>query len=75
MTNIWKQFQALIPADPLLVGTVTDHNSDDTSTVTLIDGGVIRARGQGVAIGNKAFIRGGIVEGEAPNLTSLDLDV
>jgi hypothetical protein len=65
----------LSPEMPLLVGTVAAHNADGTSTITLPGGGNIRARGQGVAIGEKAFIRAGLVEGPAPNLPVFQLDV
>lgn len=66
--NIWRRFRDLIPGDPLLVGTVASHNADGTSSITLPDGSLIRARGQGVAVASRAFVRAGVVEGEAPTL-------
>ncbi|MEQ6916562.1 hypothetical protein [Halomonas aquatica] len=45
--NLYRQFLELIPHDPLLVGEVTSHNSDGTSTLQLSGGGTLRARGQG----------------------------
>lgn len=68
MPNIWRQFRELLPQDPLLIGDVDTHNSDGTSTVTLLDGAIVRVRGQSVAIGSRAFIQGGEIRGEAPAL-------
>lgn len=68
MANIWKQFSSLLPTAPLQIGQVVAHNSDGTSSVTLPGAITIRARGQGVAVGTYAFVQGGQVQGEAPNL-------
>lgn len=69
MSNVFRQFQRLLPRDPLLAGEVIAHNSDGTSTVQLPGGGEIRARGQSVAVGTNAYVRSGRIEGEAPDLT------
>ena len=66
--NAYRQLLDLLPSDPLLVGEIAAHNDDGTSTVTLPDGGTLRARGTGVPIGHTAFIRAGTVEGPAPDL-------
>ena len=66
--NLWAQFRALLPADPLVVVEIIAHNLDGTSTVTTPEGGVMRVLGQGVAVGLRAFVRSGAVEGEAPTL-------
>ncbi len=75
MSNLWKQFSALLPSDPLLIATVTDHNSDGTSTVTYPGGGTAVVRGQSVAIGNKAFIQNNQIQGEAPALPVYEMEV
>jgi hypothetical protein len=75
MPNPWKQFKDLLPDSPLLIGEVLSHNPDGTSTVQLIDGGILRARGQSVAIGHNAFIRGGVIEGEAPDLPGQTIEI
>jgi hypothetical protein len=36
---------------------------------------VYRARGQGVAVGLKAWVRGGVVEGPAPDLPAYEVEV
>ena len=73
--NLFKQFQALIPgADPLLVGTVSATTGTST-TLETPGGGVVIVRGGGVAIGQKAFYRGGELEGEAPDLPTYEIEV
>lgn len=75
MSNLFTQFKRLLPNDPLLVGTVTAHNSDGTSDVQLPGNQTIRVRGQGVAVGLKAFVQRGQVQGAAPNLTASTITV
>ena len=64
--NVFRQFLALLPARPLLVGTVTATDGD-VSTAELPGGGVLRARGA-EALGAKVFVRDGVIEGAAPSL-------
>ncbi len=66
--NLYRQFRDLIPDEPLLVGEVTAHEADGTSAVELPGGAIIRARGQQVEVGDMAFVRRGVIEGEAPAL-------
>lgn len=73
--NLWRRFQTLLPSDPLLVGEVVSHNADGTSTLQAPDGAYLRVRGQGVTVGLMAFVRGGRIEGEAPNLPDYEVDV
>lgn len=65
--NVFRQFIDLLPARPLLVGTVTATDGD-VSTVELPGGGVLRARGA-EALGAKVFVRDGVIEGVAPSLS------
>lgn len=73
--NLWAQFKRLNPDAPLLVATVTAHNADGTSTVQFPDGGSTRVASQDVAINDKAFIREGRIEGEAPDLPVVNVQV
>lgn len=73
--NLWSVFRQMLPGSSLLVGTVTRHNQDGTSLITLPGGAKITARGTTVAVGAKAFVRAGLVEGEAPNLTDVEAEV
>ena len=75
MSNQWKQFAALIPGDPLLVGTVLSHEADGTSTVQLPDGGILRPQGQDVTVGDRAFVQSNRVQGEAPALLAVEVNV
>lgn len=64
--NTWVMFKDLLPSDPLLVATMS--NTDGmTSLMRLLDGGVVRVRGTGV-VGNKYYIRGGRIDGDAPSM-------
>lgn len=67
--NLWKKLIDLLPGSPLLVATVTSHESDGTSIVTLPGGGTLKVRGQSVAVNSKAFIKDNQIQGAAPNLT------
>lgn len=73
--NIWKQFEALLPGDPLLVGEVLAHNPDGTSTVDLPGARSIQVQGHGVAVGQKAYVQTGRIQGEASDLTLIDIPI
>lgn len=75
MINAYRGFRELLPESPLIIGTVAAHNPDGTSDVTTLAGGTIRVRGQTVAPGLKAFVRNGLIEGQAPDLPSFNLTV
>lgn len=73
MTNIYRQFLDLIPARPLQVGTVTAV-SGDTCTVELPGGGLLQARGT-AAVADQVFVRDGVIEGQAPALTLVVIEI
>lgn len=75
MSNLFTQFRRLLPSDPLLVGEVTAHNADGTSDLQLPGNQTIRVRGQGVAVGLKAFAQGGEIRGRAPDLPATTIFV
>ena len=56
-----------------MVGTVGAVNGS-VATVTLEGGGQLQARGQ-VTVGDRVFVRDGLIEGEAPNLTYISAEV
>lgn len=72
---IWREFQDLLPHDPLLVAEVVSHNADGTSTVEFPNGSRMKVRGQGVEEGGYAFIRGGEIRGQAPAVVPVTLEV
>lgn len=67
MRNVYRDFIDLLPPRPLQVGTVLSI-SGDVSTIQLPSGGILQARGQ-ATVGQHVFVRDGLIEGTAPNLT------
>lgn len=67
MPNAYREFMALMPDQPLEVGDVTAI-AGGVATVTLPGGGVIHARGE-ATVGQRVFVRAGVIEGVAPTLT------
>lgn len=77
--NLFSRLRALLPPPPVWVAQVLAHNTDGTSTVELpagtpgaqvspelSTGTTLRVRGTQVAVGLRAFIRAGVIEGPAP---------
>ena len=67
MPNIYRQFMDLQSPKPLVVGTVAFVVAG-VATIDLPGGGRLQARGDAQA-GQRVFVRDGVIEGEAPNLT------
>jgi hypothetical protein len=67
MHNLYQQFRSLLPDPPLQVGTVIATNGG-VATVQMPGGGLLKARGTAL-IGQKVFVRDGVIEAIAPNLT------
>jgi len=65
--NTWSRFKRLLPYDPLLVGTIEQLYPDGTATILMLGGGSQRVRGTGT-VGQAVYVRGGMIEGEAPAL-------
>jgi len=72
--RLWDEFEQL-SSDPLLVAQVIAHNVDGTSTVQFPSGSTLKVMGQGVSVGEFAFIRGGEIRGEAPPVVPVVLEV
>jgi hypothetical protein len=85
-TNVFTRLRALLPPEPVLIGRVTEHHDDDTSTIELpigipltpvalgvSTGSLIRVRGRTVAVGKNAWVRGGVVQSEAPEGDPVDV--
>ena len=66
MHNVYEQFRQLLPDAPLQVGTVIEVGAGVLS-VQLPGGGTVRARGS-AAVGERVFVRDGVLEAVAPNL-------
>ena len=74
MPNLWRQFQDLLPSSATLIGTVVATHIDQTVSVQLLDGGQLRVAGT-AADGTRVFVRDGRIEGEAPELPQIDIDI
>ena len=73
MANLFVEFRRLIPNAPLLVGTVAAVFTGG-ATVTLQGGGTLRVRGE-ATVGERVFVRDGVIEGVAPALTLVEIEV
>ncbi|WP_197339981.1 hypothetical protein [Ralstonia solanacearum] len=74
MPNLWRQFEELLPASPVLVGTVVTRHLDGTVTIQLLGGGLVRATGAGEP-DQRLFVRGTEVIGPAPTLPSVEIEI
>lgn len=72
-TNLFRQLMDLMPDPSLQVGQVVSA-SGGIYTIELPGGGTINARGT-AAIGNNVFVRNGVIEGEAPALSVVLIEV
>ncbi len=75
-TNLYRALRDLLPEAPLQVANVTAvHPATGDSTVTWPGGAQQRVRGTGVPAGSSAFVRAGVIEGAAPDLPFVTIEV
>ena len=75
-TNPYRALLSLLPSNPLQVCTVASVNTGTgTSIVTYPGGSVQTVRGTSVAAGHACFVRSGLIEGAAPDLPLIVIDV
>ena len=72
--NLYRQLRELLPEPALTVATVAATHTDGTVTVTYPGGAQQRVRGAGT-VGQNVFVRAGQIEGQAPNLDSVTIEV
>ena len=72
-SNLYKALLGLLPGRPLQVGTVAAI-AGGVATIALPGGGTGQARGN-AAVGDRVFFRDGVIEGPAPALTVVLIDV
>jgi hypothetical protein len=75
MTNVFRQLLELLPQTPLTIATVAADHADGTCTVAYPGGAQVRVRGEGFAVSEQVFIRDGVIEGTAPQLTPVTVEV
>ena len=73
MANLFTQFLALLPKESLEVGTVIAATATG-ATVQLMGGGIVQARGE-ATLGQRVFVRDGLIEGPAPELEWIEGEV
>jgi len=73
MSNLFAQFLKLLPSTPLQVATVLS-TSGGTATLELPGGARVQARGE-ASVGAQVFIRDDVIEGPAPNLPLVSVDL
>ena len=73
MRNIFKEFSDIFSAPPLQIGTVLATDGA-VCTIELPGGGVLRARGDAL-VGQRVFVRDGLIEGPAPELDYIEGEV
>ena len=71
MPNIYAKFKDLLPGDPLLIGTVIATITGG-ATVQFLDGSLLQVRGTAM-VGQKVYVKGGFIQGEAPSLTVVEI--
>ena len=71
--NLFVNFRRLIPGAPLQVCAVISTGAGG-SIVALPGGAEIRVRGTGT-VGEKVFVLAGVIQGPAPNLTPLTIEI
>ena len=73
ITNLWRRLKQLLPEPPLLIGTI-ESTSDFGARVEYPDGSFSTVRGTGT-VGQKVFVRNGMIEGPAPSLTVVLIEI
>lgn len=73
MRNPYALLRELLPEPALQVGTVSAINNG-VALIVLPGGGVAQARGD-ATVGDRVFFRGGAIEGTAPNLSLVQIEV
>ena len=71
--NLYRELLEIMPAQALQVGVVQSI-ADGTATVELAGGGIVRARGN-ATVDQTVYVRDGVIEGTAPTLTVVSIDI
>lgn len=75
-TNLYRALRELLPEPALQVATVAAvYVATGESLITWPGGSQQRVRGVDVAAGGHVFVRNGMIEGAAPALTALTIEV
>jgi hypothetical protein len=72
-TNPYVALLALLPSYPLQIATITAIDGE-VAQLALLGGGVLTARGAG-AVGDQVFVRDGVIEGQAPSMPFVQVEI
>lgn len=72
--NLYRQLRELLPEPALAVATVAAEHADGTTTVQYPGGSQQRVRGV-ADVGQRVFVRAGVIEGVAPALDAVTIEV
>lgn len=72
-TNLFQRLKRLLPDPPLFIGTVT-YTDNGVATIEVPGGGLMQARGD-AGIGDKVFFHNGVIDGPAPDLPIIEIEV
>lgn len=76
MNNTFNKFQDLIGSEPVTVVTVISKDTaNDTSTVTTSGGITVVVKGTSVNTNSKAYVKGGVIQRAAPDITLVEVDI
>lgn len=74
--NFWQQFKDLIPSEPKLVGTIAASYGNSLYRVDLVGGGSVQATSNtDRLIGDKVYITGKVIDGKAPDLPDVVIEI
>ena len=75
--SFWKRFVDLLPSSPRYVGTVVSVISPGRFNVQLAGGGIVQATGTDgeFNVADRVFVIDKKIEGKAPTLPSITIDV
>ena len=75
-TNLYRALRELLPEAPLQVATISSVDyGTGSSTITWPGGTQQVVRGTSVGTGSRAFVQGGVIEGPAPDLTIVLIEI
>jgi hypothetical protein len=80
MPNPWKQFQNLLPQSTTSLGTVITLHTDNTVSIELLGGGVLRVSSSpaisgSATIGTRVFVRDNRIIDTAPELPQFEIEI
>jgi hypothetical protein len=74
--SFWRKFVDLLPKAPRYVGTIVSVTSPGRYTVQIVGGGTLQVIGSTeYQVADRVFVADKKIEGKAPTLTAITIDV